>query len=240
MLLLLPLTGLLGLRLLEILRAPLRGLGDPEYDDSEFPRLGGGGRPLRGDIDLELERRGLLIGERLRCRGGGGDLLGGLLGRLGGDRLLGGRGDRLRTGLPRPLLGEIRAGDLCLRSGEGERLLRGEGGLRRGDASLRRFAGESTRLRTGDSTRRRGEESGRRLGETTLLFGGDRLRGGERGFLFGEVSLGCGGASFSAGGPTLSLGGASFFGAAGTAFIGEEAFWRCVRVNLTRMIHPSI
>lgn len=40
---------------------------------------------LRGDIDLELERRGLLIGERLRCRGGGGDLLGGLLGRLGGD-----------------------------------------------------------------------------------------------------------------------------------------------------------
>lgn len=52
---------------------------------------------------------------------------------------------------------------------------------------MRRFAGESTRLRTGDSTRRRGEESGRRLGETTLLFGGDRLRGGEGGFLLGEA-----------------------------------------------------
>lgn len=24
----------------------LRGLGDPEYDDSELPRLGGGPRPL--------------------------------------------------------------------------------------------------------------------------------------------------------------------------------------------------
>lgn len=53
LLLLLPLTGLLGLRLLDIFRAPLRGLGDPEYDDSELPRLGGGPRPLRGEADLE-------------------------------------------------------------------------------------------------------------------------------------------------------------------------------------------
>lgn len=39
---------------------------------------------LRGDADLERERPSLRIGERLRRRGGG-DLLGGLLTRLGGD-----------------------------------------------------------------------------------------------------------------------------------------------------------
>lgn len=39
---------------------------------------------LRGESDLERDRPGLLRGERLRRRGGG-DLLGGLLGRLGGD-----------------------------------------------------------------------------------------------------------------------------------------------------------
>ena len=39
---------------------------------------------LRGEADLERERAGLRTGERLRRRGGG-DLLGGLLTRLGGD-----------------------------------------------------------------------------------------------------------------------------------------------------------
>ena len=39
---------------------------------------------LRGDTDLDRERAGLRIGERLRRRGGG-DRLGGLLARLSGD-----------------------------------------------------------------------------------------------------------------------------------------------------------
>ena len=39
---------------------------------------------LRGDTDLEQERASLRIGDRLRRRGGG-DRLGGLLARLGGD-----------------------------------------------------------------------------------------------------------------------------------------------------------
>lgn len=55
LLVLLPLTGLLGLRFLDILRAPLRGLGEPEYDEPELARLGGGPRPLRGETDLERE-----------------------------------------------------------------------------------------------------------------------------------------------------------------------------------------
>jgi hypothetical protein len=150
--LLLPLGGLLGLRLLDTLRGPLRGLGEGE-DEIDLPRLGGGPLPLRGEIDREREWRGRRRGERLRRRGGG-DLLGGLLNRLGGgDRLLG--GERLRIGLPRPLLGESRRGDLLRRGGgggEGERLLTGDGGLRRGGGGdpAPRFAGG------GESGRRRG------------------------------------------------------------------------------------
>lgn len=55
-------------------------------------------------MDLDRDRIGLLIGERLDRRPIG-DLLGGLLARRG-ERRLGGRGERLRTGLPRILLGE--------------------------------------------------------------------------------------------------------------------------------------
>lgn len=54
-------------------------------------------------MDLDRDRRGLLIGERDRRPIG--DLLGGLLARRG-ERRLGGRGERLLTGLPRILLGE--------------------------------------------------------------------------------------------------------------------------------------
>lgn len=129
---LLPLAGLLGgVRLLDIFRTPLRGLGEPERDELDLPRFRGGARPLRGETDLDRDRTGLRIGERVRRRGGG-DLLGGLLARLGGERLLAGIGERLRSGLPRPLLGETRAGDLCLRgTGDGDLLL-GETILRRG------------------------------------------------------------------------------------------------------------
>lgn len=117
MLLLLPL--LLGLRLLDIFRTTLRGPGDPEEDD-DLPRLPGGARPLRGEIDLERERIGLRIGERVRLRGTG-DLLSGLRARLG-ERRLGG-GERLRTG-PRILEGEgLLGGD------EGEQPLNGDAGL---------------------------------------------------------------------------------------------------------------
>ena len=90
------------------------GVGDREYDESDLPRLNGGPRPLRytreselsgckrgttsagrfrqihyllGEIDLEWERRGRRGGER--CGGGG--LLGGLLNRLGGGELEGGK-----------------------------------------------------------------------------------------------------------------------------------------------------
>lgn len=53
---LLPLGALLGLRLLDTLLGPLLGgLGDREYDESDLPRLNGGPRPLRGEIDLEWE-----------------------------------------------------------------------------------------------------------------------------------------------------------------------------------------
>jgi hypothetical protein len=108
LLLLLPLKGLLGLRLLDIFLGILRGLGEPENED-DLPRLGGGPLPLRGEIDLERERAGLRGGgDRLRLRfKGGGDLFGGLRTRLGGgDRRLRGGGERLRTGLPRVLRGE--------------------------------------------------------------------------------------------------------------------------------------
>lgn len=141
------------------------GLGDPEYDGDDRPRLATGGRPpLRGDTDLERERAGLRMGERVRLRSG--DLLGGLRALLGGDRRLGGRGERRRTGLPRILLGEALAGDLSrLGAGEGDR-----------DPG-RRLGGVPPRRRTGESARRRGGESSCRLGDTPLRPIGDLLRG---------------------------------------------------------------
>lgn len=128
-----PLKGLLGLRLLD-LRDTFRGLGESEKDD-DLPRLTGG-RPLRGENDLEFERAGLRIGERLRLRPMG-DLLGGLRARLGGGerRLGGGGGERLRPGLPRNLLGETLAGDLRRLGGDGERPLPGDTGLLLGGVS---------------------------------------------------------------------------------------------------------
>lgn len=134
MLLLLPLKGLLGLR--DILRVTFRGLGDSEDDD--LPRLPAGPRPLLGESDLERDRRGLRIGERLRLRSG--DLLGGLRARLGGERRLGGRGERLRTGLPRILLGgdPLGGGDLRLGGGDVERPLPGDAALLLGGVSPRR------------------------------------------------------------------------------------------------------
>lgn len=112
----------------------MRGLGDLEDEDDDLGRLAAGGRPpLLGDIDLERERAGLRKGERLRLRIGG-DLLGGLRALLGGDRRLGGGGERRRTGLPRILLGEALAGDLnLLGGGEGDRRpLTGDAGRRLG------------------------------------------------------------------------------------------------------------
>lgn len=240
LLVLLPLGGLLGLRLLDTLRGPLRGLGDGE-DEIDLPRLGGGPLPLRGEIDREREWRGRRRGERLRRRGGG-DLLGGLLNRLGGgDRLLG--GERLRIGLPRPLLGESRRGDLLRRGGgEGERLLRGDGGLRRGgggDTTPRFAGGESGRRRGGGEFAGRFGE-GSDGGESALWFaGGDRLRGGGDGaFLRGDGSFVCGGASLSATIITFSLCGASFF--SGTGLAGDlGAFWRGISVNFTLTTFPS-
>lgn len=89
-------------------------------------------------MDLERDRAGLRIGERLRLRARG-DLLGGLRARLGGERRLGGRGERLRTGLPRILRGEALTGDLSRLGGEdGERPLDGDGGLLLGGVSPRR------------------------------------------------------------------------------------------------------
>jgi len=76
----------------------------------------------------------------------GGDRLGGLLARLGGDRRLRGIGDRLRIGLPRTLRGETLAGDLCLR-GAGDRLPTGDAPLRRDGVLPRRYGGESARRR---------------------------------------------------------------------------------------------
>lgn len=53
---LLPLRCLGGVRLLDTLLGPfLGGLGDREYDESDLPRLNGGPRLLRGEIDLERE-----------------------------------------------------------------------------------------------------------------------------------------------------------------------------------------
>lgn len=219
MLLLLPLNGLLGLR--DTLRVTFLGLGDPEDDDVDLPRLPGGGpRPLLGEIDLERDRPGLRIGERLRLRSG--DLLGGgLRGRLGGERRLGGGGERLLTGLPRILLGgePLGGGDLRLGGGEGERPRAGDAALLRGGVSPRRRGG-------GDSTRRRGGESSGRLGEPPLRPIGDLLAGFRRG---GEGSLGrFDGPSFSA--LALSAFGVSFFGATAGAFRGGggggEAFCR--------------
>lgn len=68
LLLLLPLIGLLGLRLLDTLRLPLRGgLGEDPEDDDDLPRLATGALPpLLGEIDLDRERMGLRIGDRLR------------------------------------------------------------------------------------------------------------------------------------------------------------------------------
>lgn len=109
MLLLLRLRGLLGLRLLDIFLAPFRGLGESDKDD-DLPRLLTGGRTLLGEIELEGERLGLLIGERVRLRLKEVLLGGGLLARPP-DRRLGG-GERLRIGLPRPLRGEALRGDL--------------------------------------------------------------------------------------------------------------------------------
>lgn len=121
--------------LLVNLRGPLLGLGDAEVDDV-LPLLGGGGL-LRGEADLERERAILRTGERLRLRPTG-DRLGGLRTRLGGgERRRGGKGDRLRIGLPRPLLGEPLIGDLRRLTGDGDRPL-----------------GDTGRLLTGDSPRR--------------------------------------------------------------------------------------
>lgn len=156
LLVLLPLPPLLGLRLLESFLAPLRGLGESE-DDEDLPRLCARFRPLRGETDLECERAGLRIGERLCLR----YLLKGLRSRLGGERRLIGKGERLRTGLPR-----IRKGDLWRRgAGDLERRLAGESCLLLGGLPPRR--GEPVRGR-GDSPLRRAT--------------GDFLRNGERGF----------------------------------------------------------
>lgn len=140
---LLPLIGLLGLRLLDTLLGALRGLGDEEDEDVDLPRLGGGPRPLLGDgdldgeriglltgeRDLDGERIGLLTGERLRRRPIG-DLRGGGLRTRLGERRLGGGGERRRTGLPRILLGDPRGGDRYRLGGdEGERPLTGDIGL---------------------------------------------------------------------------------------------------------------
>lgn len=135
MLLPLPRNGLLGLRLLD-LRDTLRGLGESEKDDDDLPRLIGG-RPLRGgENDLDRERADLRGGERLRLR-----LIGDLLGLrtlLGGERRLGGGGERLRIGLPRILLGETLAGDLRRLGGDGDLPLAGDTGLLLGGVSPRR------------------------------------------------------------------------------------------------------
>lgn len=129
---LLPLMGLLGLRLV-IRRGILRGLGESEYDD-DLPRLACGARPLLGEGD----RATLRTGERLRRRLIG-DLLGGLLARLGGERRLIERGERLRIGLARALRGEILGGDLCRLGGDkGERTLPGDAGRLLGGVSPRR------------------------------------------------------------------------------------------------------
>lgn len=194
------------------------------------------------------------MGERLRRRGGG-DRLGGLLARLGGgDRRLGGKGERFLAGLPRPLLGEPRAGDLSLLGGEGERLLMGEAPLLRGGVSpRRRGGGELGRRRGGESgLRRGGGESGLRRGggESGLRRGGEsgRRRIGDFDFFCtsgdglrcGDGSLNRVGPSLSLSAPTLSLSGASRLDAAATAFGGGETLCFGANVNFARTIFPSI
>lgn len=224
MLLLLPLIDLLGLILLDTRLAPLRGGGLREPEDDDLPRLGTGGRPpLLGDIDLERERAGLRIGERLRLRIG--DLLGGLRGRLGGERRLRG-GERRRIGLPRILLGEPLAGDLS-RLGAG-----GEGDRPLGDAG-RRLGGVPPRRRTGD--RRGGEPSGR-LGDPPLRPIGDLLRGDGWSFRGGEDSLCRFGPSLSISAPALSALTVSLLGAEETGFGGGDRG----KVNLACTTLPSI
>eukprot|EP00268_Persea_americana_P052375 TRINITY_DN5859_c1_g1_i4.p1 TRINITY_DN5859_c1_g1~~TRINITY_DN5859_c1_g1_i4.p1 ORF type:complete len:151 (+),score=34.67 TRINITY_DN5859_c1_g1_i4:560-1012(+) len=68
-------------------------------------------------------------------------------------RLLGGIGERLRTGLPRTLRGDARAGDRFFRrAGDGERLLGDAGLLLGGDSPLRPMG---DLLRGGESSFRR-------------------------------------------------------------------------------------
>lgn len=163
-------------------------------------------------MELERERPGLRIGDRLRLRIG--DLLGGLRSLLGGgDLRLRGRGDLLRTGLPRILLGEPLGGDLYRLGGgeDGERPLDGDAGLRLGGVSPRRRIGEP-------GLRRWGESGDRLLGDKPLLGRGDRLLGE-------SLSLGrLGPPSFSASAAALSDFGASLFGAAETGLGGEDTF----------------
>lgn len=109
LLLLLRLIGLLGLRLLDTFLVTFLGLGESEKDD-DLPRLLAGGRTLLGEIELEGERTGLRIGDRIRLRLIGDLLGGGLLIRLGEPRL--GRGERLLIGLPRIRQGDGLGGDL--------------------------------------------------------------------------------------------------------------------------------
>lgn len=167
-------------------------------------------------MDLERERPGLRIGDRLRLRIG--DLLGGLRTLLRGDLRLRGGGDRLRTGLPRILLGEPLGGDLYrLGGGEvGERPLDGDAGLRLGGVSPRR--------RIGEPSLRRGGESGNLLGDAPLLGRGERLLGEITVFRCGEVSLGRLGPSFSMSAPALSDFGVSLFGAVETGLGGSDTF----------------
>ena len=85
---------------------------------------------------------------------------------------------------------DYRIGDLCLRGGEGERLLSGDSGLLRGGVSPRLTGEGSGRRRIGgESGRRLGDGGpGGRLGDSTLRFGGDRFRGGEAGFFRGDAA----------------------------------------------------
>lgn len=230
LLLLFPLSGLLGLRLLDIFLGILLGLGELEYED-DLPRLPAGPRPLRGEMDLERERPGLRIGDRLRLRIG--DLLRGLRTLLGGDLRLRGGGDRLRTGLPRILLGDPLGGDLYRLGGggeDGERPLDGDAGLRLGGVSPRR--------RLGEPGLRRGGESGNLLGDAPLLGRGDRLLGESTVFRCGEVSLGRLGPSFSM--SALSDFEASLFGALETGLGGGDTFRRGGSVNFALTTFPSI
>lgn len=156
-----PLTGLLRFGLFESFLSPREerfcGLGDSEEYELDLPRFRGGDRALRtGERDVDLDRRGLRGGERLRRRTGD-DLRGGVLPRLGGDLRLCDNGERARpAGLPLTLRGEVLIGERF----------------------LRRNGGEEFR-REGEIGRRRGGESPRRRGDSPRRFIGD-LRNGER------------------------------------------------------------